>query len=183
MKNSYQHSRTYGGPELLSARENQPDILRLFEDILLNGTDLRVRVTGISMMPFLKGGEVLTIRKTPSVYLKKGDLILFRNSYDAPVLHRVIKKHKSNNGAFRFLTKGDALAAFDEEINGDSVLGKVCEIKRPGSSGKFKHIDMNSTFRKCAGLLIAASGFYKARACSLLVDAIRRKRSCFSASR
>ena len=53
-------------------RGHQPDILRLFEDILQNGTDLRVRVTGRSMMPFLKGGEVLTIRQTPSLLFEKG---------------------------------------------------------------------------------------------------------------
>jgi len=61
----------------------QPDVLGLFEEVLNNGTDLRVGVTGRSMMPFLRGGEVLTIRRMP----------------------RIIQKRKSGDGTFRFLAK------------------------------------------------------------------------------
>ena len=142
-------------------RGHQPDILRLFEDILRNGTDLRVRVTGRSMTPFLKGGEVLTIRQMPCSSLRKGDLILFRNAYDTPVLHRILNKRKTVDGTFSFITKGDALMAFDEEIHEDSVLGKVLRIERPLLSGKTGHIDMNSLFYRCVNFSIAVLGFFK----------------------
>ena len=161
LKSSYQHSQGPDGPELLSMRGHQPDILRLFEEILQSGADLRVRVTGRSMRPFLRGGEVLTIRQTPSLYLRKGDLILFRNRYELPVLHRILNKRKTEDGTFRFLTKGDALMAFDEEIHEDSVLGKVLRIERPLLSGKTRHMDMNSLFYKCVNFSVAVAGLFQ----------------------
>ena len=144
-------------------KESQPDLLRLFEDVLHTRSRLRVRVTGRSMSPFLKGGEVLTIRQEPSLSLKKGDLILFRNTFDLPVLHRIIQKRKSNDGTFCFLTKGDALICFDGEIHEDSVLGKVCGIEKPTPSGKTKQIDMDSPFHKGMNFFIAVLGIVKTR--------------------
>jgi len=155
-------------------KEFQPDILRLFEDILLNGSDLRVRVTGRSMMPFLKGGEVLMIRQMPCSSLKKGDLILYRDKHHLPVLHRIIKKTKGDDGIFCFLTKGDALMAFDEEIYGRSVLGRVLEIERPSQSGRTTHIDMNSLFYRCMNFLIAVAGFFKTQTYFFLSSALAK---------
>ena len=160
---------------LLRFKEFQPDILRLFEDILLNGSDLRVRVTGRSMMPFLKGGEVLMLRQMPCTSLKKGDLILYRDKNDLPVLHRIIQKTKGDDGTFRFLTKGDALMGFDEEIHGGSVLGKVLLIERPEQAGKTKHIDMNSLFYRCMNLSIAVAGFFKAQTCFFLSGVLAKR--------
>jgi signal peptidase I len=156
-------------------RGHQPDILRLFEDILRNGTDLRVRVTGRSMTPFLKGGEVLTIRQMPCVSLKKGDLILYRDKNDLPVLHRIIQKRKGDDGTFCFLTKGDALIAFDGEIREDNVLGKVLRIERPAQSGKTTHIDMNSLFYRCMNFSIAVAGFFKTQTYFFLSGAIAKR--------
>ena len=175
MKSSYQHNLASARPELLSMKGHQPDILRLFEEILQDGADLRVRVTGRSMRPFLRGGEVLTIRQTPSPYLRKGDLILFRNSYELPVLHRLLKKRKTGDGSFCILTKGDALMAFDEEIHEDSVLGKVLRIERPLLSGKTRHMDMNSLFYKCVNFSVAVLGFFKTQTYFFLSGEVTRK--------
>ncbi len=161
MKNLYKYNLPSDKPELLSLRGHQPDVLRLFEDILQNGADLRVRVTGRSMRPFLRGGEVLTIRQTPSVYLRKGDLILFRNRYELPVLHRILTKRETDDGTFSFTTKGDALMAFDEEIHEDSVLGRVLQIEKPQQTGRTRHIDMNSLFYRCFNFSVAVLGLLR----------------------
>jgi len=156
-------------------RGHQSDILRLFEDILNKGLNLRVRVTGMSMVPFLKGEEILTIRQMPCSSLRKGDLILFRNTYDMPVLHRIIQKRKGDDGNFRFLTKGDSLMAFDEEIYGGSVLGKVLRIERPAQSSKATHIDMNSLFYRCMNFWIAVAGFFKTLTYFFLSSALAKR--------
>lgn len=127
------------------------------------------------MMPFLKGGEVLIIRQEPCLSLSRGDLILFRNAYDAPILHRIIQKRKGEDGTFRFLTKGDGLMAFDEEIYGCSVLGKVLRIERPAESGKTTHIDMNSLFYRYMNFSIAVAGFFKAQAYFFLSAALAKR--------
>ena len=153
----------------------QPELLRLFEDVLSNGSSLRVRVTGRSMAPFLRGGETLTLRQEQSLSLRKGDLILFRSAYDLPVVHRIIKKRKTDDGTLCFLTKGDALIAFDKEIHENSVLGKVWLIEKPLPSGKTKHIDMNSLFYRSRNFLIAILGFFKTQTYFALSAAVAKK--------
>jgi signal peptidase I len=156
-------------------RGHQPDILRLFEDILNKGLSLRVKVTGRSMRPFLKGGEFLTIRRMPCSSLKRGDLILYRDKNDLPVLHRVIQKTKEDDGTFRFLTKGDGLMAFDEEINGGGVLGKVMGIERTAQSGKTTYIDMSSLFYRCMNFSIALAGFFKTQTWFFISGALAKR--------
>ena len=80
-----------------------------------------------------------------------------------PVLHRVLNKRETGDGTFSFITKGDALMAFDEEIHEDSVVGKVLRIERPRLSGKTRHIDMNSFYYRCVNLSVAVLGFFKTR--------------------
>src|SRR3990172_11116124 len=158
LKSSSPYRQAAAEPELLMMKGFQPELLRLFEDVLSNGSSLRVRVTGRSMAPFLRGGETLTLRQEQSLSLRKGDLILFRSAYDLPVVHSIIKKRKTDDGTLCFLTKGDAQIAFDKEIHENSVLGKVWLVERPLPSGKTKHIDMNSLFYRSRNFLIALLG-------------------------
>jgi signal peptidase I len=151
------------------------EMVGLFEDILDRGLSLRVKVTGRSMIPFLKGGEILTIRQETYLSLCKGDLILFRSTFDLPVLHRIIRIRKDDDGALWFLTKGDALMAFDDEIHQSSVLGKVCEIKKYGASGKLSQINMNSLFYRCVNFSISVLGFFKTRTCFFLSGAVLKR--------
>ena len=161
MKNLHQHKAVLDSPELYQMEGRQADVLMFFEEILRNGIDFRVKVTGRSMAPFLSGGETLTIGQGASGSLRRGDLVLFRDRYDRPVIHRILRIKKTYDGAFRFLTKGDALTAFDEEIHGENVLGKVLLIERPLPSGKTRHIDMTSPFYRGMNLLIALLDFFR----------------------
>jgi hypothetical protein len=111
----------------------ETEALTIFEDILENGLSLRVRVTGLSMTPFLKGGEILTIRKEPHDALRKGDLIFFKSSQGVPLLHRIIQKRGSPDEKITFRTKGDGLIAFDEPVEYHRVLGKVSRIEKTNS--------------------------------------------------
>ena len=160
---------------MLTTQGFQPDVLGLFEEVLSNGASLRVRVTGRSMKPFLRGGEVLTIRQVSCLSLGRGDLILFRNNDDLPVLHRIIKKRKSGDGTFCVLTKGDALMAFDGEITGERVLGKVFRIERTLRSGKTRHMHMNSLFYRGMNFLIAVLGSLKIQTYFFLSSALAKR--------
>jgi len=129
---------------LSSLTMSEPEKLGLFEDILNDGISLRVKVTGRSMAPFLRGGEILTIKKVPHASLKKGDLIFFKARHGLPILHRIIKK-RLNNGTNSVQTKGDALLAFDEPVYENKVLGKVCAVEKTDPDGKVKFINMESS--------------------------------------
>jgi signal peptidase I len=146
---------------MLSMRGHQPDILRLFEDILRNGTSLRVKVTGKSMASFLNGGEILTIRKVPSSSLHIGDLIFFKTRHGIPVLHRILKKERKDN-AHIFKTKGDAVLSIDEPAYESDILGKVCKIES-NSDGKRKYIDMESSLWRNINYLLAVINIGKSK--------------------
>ena len=173
MKNLQQDNKTLA----VSAPIGQPslELTGLFQDILQRGVKLRVRVTGRSMIPFLRGNEVLTIRQEPCLSLSKGDLILFRSTYELPVLHRILRIRKEDDGALWFLTKGDALMAFDEEIHQSRVLGKVLRVECLAASGKSRQIDMNSLFYRCLNFSIALKGLFKTQTYFFLSGAVSRK--------
>jgi len=96
-------------------------------------------------MPFLTGGEILTIRKVPSTSLKKGDLIFFRNSHGHPVLHRIIRKKRADNVCM-FQTKGDSLRELDEPVSDKHVLGKVSGVERTHHMNHVRQINLESLF-------------------------------------
>jgi signal peptidase I len=129
---------------------SKPVKLGLFEDILNDEINLRVKVTGRSMTPFLRGGEILTIKKASLASLKKGDLIFFKDRNGSPVLHRIIKR-----STISVQTKGDALMAFDEPICANDVLGKVCVVEKANPDSKLKSINMESFMWRTINYLIA----------------------------
>jgi signal peptidase I len=138
------------------------EVTSLFEDILNRGLSLRTRVTGASMTPFLKGGEILTIRKVRFSSLRIGDLIFFKGRRGYLVLHRIIRRSWLN-GCLNFHTKGDGTSALDEPVDEDHVLGKVSRIERIVPHGKTKHIDMESRLRKEINYLIAIVSIIRAK--------------------
>lgn len=138
--------------------------MSLFEDILNRGLRLRTRVTGASMTPFLRGGEILTLRKVGSSSLRKGDLIFFKDRRGFPVLHRIVRKGRRNDMPI-FQTKGDALLCMDNPVFGDDVLGKVSGIEKIRPGGKARHIDMESRLQRSINYLLAVTGLYRSKVC------------------
>jgi signal peptidase I len=148
---------------LVLDRISEPEKWRLFEDILDSGSALRVKVTGMSMAPFLKGGEVLTLRKVNGSSLKIGDLIFFKNAVGDSILHRIVSISRRGDGVISFRTKGDALIAFDEPVQENEILGKVYKIEK-GT----RWINMETRIQSRLNCLIAVAGFLKSRLSSVL---------------
>jgi signal peptidase I len=160
LSGSFQH-RHNGHAEEARQQLFETEALTLFEDILENGLSLRVRVTGMSMTPFLKGGEILTIKKEPHHVLRKGDLIFFKSSRGVPLLHRIIQKRESPDEKITFRTKGDGLIAFDEPVEYQRVLGKVSRIEKTNSVPGSKYINMESPRWRTINSIIARISFFK----------------------
>ena len=108
---------------------NAADVPTLCEEILNQGADLRIRVTGQSMRPAIKTNDVVTVKKVPAESLKLGDLILTRNDSGSLILHRLIKKERDVNHTV-YRTKGDNSMFPDVSITHDKVLGKVYKIEK-----------------------------------------------------
>ena len=148
---------------LVLDRISEPEKWRLFEDILKSGSALRVKVTGRSMTPFLRGGEILTLKKADCSSLKRGDLILFRNTAGYPILHRIVQTIREKSRAIAFQTKGDALIAFDDPVQENEILGKVCRIEKGPRS-----INMETRIQGRLNYVIAVAGLLKSRFSSAL---------------
>lgn len=153
LKNISRHNRPVFNAEPLLSDLSKNETAVLFEDILGRDLSLRVKVTGKSMSPVLRGGEILTIKKTPSSSLHIGDLIFFKTRLGFPLLHRIVKKgHEENLHIFR--TKGDASLSMDEPVRGPDILGKVSRVEKQLSGGKTIHIDMESFFWRSINYLM-----------------------------
>jgi signal peptidase I len=130
----------------------------VFEDILNREITLRVKVTGKSMAPFLKGGETLNIRKVCASSLRIGDLIFFKNNEGSAILHRIVKKRPTCQNSYIFQTKGDALRGMDSPVDADDIIGKVCSVEKIYADGKNRYLDMESVKWKSISYMLAVFG-------------------------
>ena len=98
----------------------------LAAETLLASGQLRLRVTGASMLPALLPGDVLQFQSCDAEQTEPGDVILFHRDQRL-VVHRV--RSKTSEG---LLTQGDALAQPDAPVSDAHVIGKVIAINRRG---------------------------------------------------
>jgi signal peptidase I len=87
---------------------------------------LRLRVSGWSMFPSVRPGDVLMIRRAGLEDICEGDIVLFRRQRRLFV-HRVVKIDGCET-----VTRGDAMPAADDAIGKENLLGKVAFILRDG---------------------------------------------------
>ncbi|HAM50352.1 MAG TPA: hypothetical protein DCP92_06515 [Nitrospiraceae bacterium] len=129
----------------------------LFEDILGRGVMLRVRVTGKSVTPFVKGEEVLTIRKVPGDSLRTGDVILFKKKGRISDRPRIARIKINGHAGIIFQTKGDALTAPDEPVRKEHILGKVCRVEN-----RSENINLETGMQRSVNYLVAAASLFEA---------------------
>ena len=99
----------------------------LVRSLLHQGVSVRIRVSGRSMQPFLKGDELVEIVSLHARYPKIGDIILFRDQHGNPLLHRLVRR-RYYNGVLHLQTKGDACMGVDSLVPADQVLGSIQRI-------------------------------------------------------
>ena len=123
--------------------------MALFSELLEDGYDLRLQVTGASMSPFIKSGSYVTLFKIPVSKLRIGDIIFCCCDDGVFKLHRLIKI--SDN---KLVTKGDALHAFDLPFDENDYKGKVIGIEQFRFCGMDFH-NMDPGFVRWLNFLIA----------------------------
>ncbi len=135
----------YHACETGNPRETHPLSSELASALLASGKDLRVRVTGDSMTPALKDGDIATIRKVPPAMLKTGDVVLCTRDNGTMALHRLLRIQNNGTGGDNNIlhTKGDALDMMDLPLDAAQCLGRVVSVERPGHKGLIS-IDMLS---------------------------------------
>jgi hypothetical protein len=90
--------------------------------------ELRLRVTGSSMLPAIWPGDVLLIHHCNPEVAGVGDIVLFTR-HSRLFAHRVVSR--SGDG---LVTQGDGMAAADPFVSASELLGRVVQVWRRGKS-------------------------------------------------
>ena len=112
--------------------QNRKLSTELLRRLLGDGLAVEIQVTGSSMAPALRGGDVVTLvpvaRSTPRV----GDVVAFLRRGHSLVVHRLVERRGSLCRA-----RGDAAPAADEPISESEILGRVTRITRDARPVRF----------------------------------------------
>ncbi|HUJ96336.1 MAG TPA: S24/S26 family peptidase [Terriglobales bacterium] len=100
----------------------------LAAEILRSRGSFRLRVTGLSMLPTLWPGDIVTIDSCDLDHARRGDLVLYRRE-ERFFVHRVIGT--SADEEF-LIARGDCIAQEDPPVCSAAFLGRVTQIERRG---------------------------------------------------
>ena len=110
-----------GGVHALSGKALE-EFLRA---VLAKGASFRFEARGLSMHPFIKDKEVITISPVHRGRLYCGDVVAFCHPETGRLtVHRIVKKNAQD-----FLLRGDNCPEADGLIPAASLLGRVTEVR------------------------------------------------------
>jgi hypothetical protein len=99
--------------------------LDLAAEVLATFGQARLPVTGTSMFPCMRPGDLLEIRR-PSAAIQTGDAVVFER-HGRLVVHRVV--HRTGD---LLIPRGDRLRHPDAPVSAAAILGCVTAIERRG---------------------------------------------------
>ncbi|HXN97879.1 MAG TPA: signal peptidase I [Candidatus Acidoferrales bacterium] len=111
-----------------------------------------LRVSGGSMIPWVRPGDFIFIRRFDFGKVSPGDVIVFQRN-GLVVVHRAIRRAKaapSDKIDRLLITKGDASNETDAPVSAEEYLGHATRIHR----GRH-HIDLESLTQKLLGRFLA----------------------------
>jgi signal peptidase I len=111
-----------------------------------------LRVSGSSMVPWIRPGDFVFIRRFDFAKISAGDVVVFQRS-GLLVVHRAIRHvhgAPSEKAASLLITKGDASSEEDIPVCAEEFLGRATRIHR----GRH-HIDLESFTRTLLGHFLA----------------------------
>lgn len=100
----------------------------VLREILSQGKEVSLTITGSSMTPFLVHGRDEILISPPDGSWKKGDMAFFVRDNGQYIMHRIWKVDK--NRACYFV--GDAQQFIEGPIKPEQIFGKITKVKRKG---------------------------------------------------
>jgi hypothetical protein len=97
-------------------------------EVLRSVGELRLRVTGTSMIPAIWPGDVLLIRRDGAAEAGLGVVILFGRE-GRLCAHRVVRRMEGADGPL-WIARGDRLTHDDPPVSVDELLGRVEGVPR-----------------------------------------------------
>ncbi len=92
----------------------------------------QLKVFGLSMLPAIWPGDVLTVNKLSPSLLERDQIVLYRGNGNLKA-HRVVQV---NHGYF--LTRGDCVPSLDPPVPFNAIVGQVVAVCRNGRAIKLQ---------------------------------------------
>jgi signal peptidase I len=101
-------------------------VQELLQTILSRGCDCRFRAGGVSMAPFIRDGDVLTVSPLRERTVRRGDVVAFLHPTTRRlVVHRVVARLGT-----RCVVRGDNAPEEDGALQSGDILGRVTRVQR-----------------------------------------------------
>ena len=107
---------------------NSEHLKQISKEIINSGHQLRTRVGGYSMFPYLRQNDIVTIKPVLDENLRIGDILVFQQ-HTKLIAHRLIKKTTLIDNTY-YICKGDSLMVRDYKISIRDILGKIIAFER-----------------------------------------------------
>ncbi|MCL5773785.1 MAG: signal peptidase I [Firmicutes bacterium] len=107
-------------------------MIRLCQNTLLRGGNLKLKVFDSDMEPTFKIGDIVTIKPVKINEFNVGDIVFYITDNQKLVAHRIMKKMKWGTETI-FITKADTKEENDPPVRPSQVMGKAIEVKREGT--------------------------------------------------
>ncbi|MBP9150776.1 MAG: hypothetical protein KBF73_00690 [Flavobacteriales bacterium] len=102
--------------------------------LLFDGHQVRFKLGGNSMFPYLRDGEVAVTVRVPTDQLKAGQVIVFEQN-DRWIAHRLVGLNQTTEG-LKLVAQGDSITRPDRPISEAAYLGVIIGYSRNGKQYK-----------------------------------------------
>jgi Peptidase S24-like len=110
----------------IGADDLKPCRCDLASEVLRRFGQLRLQVTGASMLPSIWPGDLVDIHRSSLNQISRGDVVLFLRGCRF-IVHRVIEISRDG-----LITRGDSVLGPDSPVSSDELLGLVVSITGTG---------------------------------------------------
>jgi len=119
---------------------SHPDLAAVLQDVLSQGQSFRFRADGLSMLPFIRPGDLLTVRSLDGKAPGVGDVVLYQVTGERLAAHRVVSGVGEAFGSAillsaqrRFYPRRPKKSSLDSATCKPDLLGWIRAAKqRPG---------------------------------------------------
>jgi signal peptidase len=100
----------------------------LVDEVARTAGEVRLKVTGASMLPALWPGDLVTVRRSDAAELRPGQIVLYRDEAKLTA-HRIQRISPT-----QLITRGDSVPSCDPPVGALEIVGQVVAILRNGRS-------------------------------------------------
>jgi hypothetical protein len=129
----------------------------LAAEVLRSWGRLRLRAGGLSMLPTLWPGDLLTIRARAFDQAQPGDIALYMRE-GRLFVHRIVRRSGSGPEAF-LITRGDCMSKDDPPVREAELLGRVTHVRH--CSSLMVPARELSTFRRIYAVMLCRWNFFQ----------------------